>query len=128
MTGTAKVKVDTTEAIRELDELRQVNDITAQSVVNTARKGYQSLALLADLFGVAIPMWFNLMASAAFMAAETFTQLAAAETISGWMAAKAVVTYSLAAAMYFRAITLQNQATQIEQKLNTIVQLSNVWM
>ncbi len=128
MTPETDITVDTTEAQNELKQLQMTNDITAKSVIQTTKKGYQSLILLADLFGVAIPMWFNLMASAAFMAAETFTALAAAETLSGWLVAKSAVTLSLATAMYFRAITLQNQASIAEQKLNTIVQLSNVWM
>ena len=127
MTGTAKVTVDTKEAQSLLAQLKESSDITAVTVMSTVKKSYQSLRLLGDIFGIAIPFWFDLMAGAALMAGETFAELAAAESVSGWLTLKAGVTFTIALMMFYRAMTLQQQKTVIENKLNSIIQLGNMW-
>jgi hypothetical protein len=127
MTGTAKVDVDTGDAKRELDQLERHADLTAKTVIATTRKGYQSLVLLADIMGETIPMYVNLMASAAFMAAEMFAEIATAETASGYLIGKAAITFGLAAMLFYRGVMLQQQAGEIEDKLNSTYQLVNMW-
>lgn len=121
------IEVSTTEAQQELDQLQQHAEITAQSVISVTRKGYQSLVLMADLFGIAIPEWFNLLAMGALMAGEMFASLAAAETVTAVLAIKATVTFSIATMMFYRAMQLRTTQSQVESKLNTIVQLVNTW-
>lgn len=127
MTGTAKVEVDTIKAQQQLAQLKETADITATTVLQTTRKGYQSLVLLADIMGYAIPMWFNLMASAAIMAGEMFVELAAAEAASGWLVLKAGVTFSIALMMFYRATIIQQQKIEVENKLNSVLMLGNIW-
>lgn len=121
------IEVDTTPAQQELDQLQQHADITALSVISVTRKGYQSLALMADLFAIAIPEWFNLLAMGALMAGEMFAALAAAETVTGVLALKAVVTFSIATMMFYRAMQLRTAQSEVESKLNTMIQLINTW-
>lgn len=121
------VEVDTRDAQLELDQLRENADFTATSIMSITKKGYQSLRLLGDIFGIAIPMWFDLMATAAIMAGETFAELAAAETASGWLIAKAGVTFSISLMLFYRALTIQQQKTEVENKLNSILILGNLW-
>ena len=116
------------QAERDLEQLKQHALITEVSVMEVTKKGYQSLVLMADIFSIAIPTWFNLLASAAIMAGETFAALATAETMTGWLAAKAMVTFSIAAMMFYRAIQLEMQASRAEDKLNSILQLANTWI
>lgn len=72
-------------------------------------------------------MWFDLMATAAIMAGETFAELAAAETASVWLAAKASVTFSIALLMFYRAMAIKGQKTEVENRLNSVLQLGNMW-
>ena len=127
MSPEINLTIDGSEAERELEQLEQHAKFTAQTVVATTRKGYQSLVLLGDIMGYAIPMWFNLMAQAALMAGETFAELAAAETMTGWLAVKSALTFSIALMMFYRAAQLQQQKTEVENKLNSILQLGNLW-
>lgn len=127
MTEIDSISIDTTEAEESLKQLEAHADITAKTIMTTTQKGYNSLVLLADIFGQAIPLWFNLLAQAAFMAGTVFTELAAAETLSGWLAAKAVITFGIATMMFYRAMQLQTTKTEVENKLNSVLQLANIW-
>ena len=83
--------------------------------------------MLADIFGTVIPLWFNLLAQSALMAGEMFAEIAAAETLTGWLAWKAGLTFSIAMLMFYRASQLQKQAEQVENKLNSVLQLGTIW-
>ena len=113
------VDVDTSEAYQELEELKQTSDLTAAGVASTVRKSYESIVLLSDLFGIVIPMYYQLMASMLFMAGETFVELATAEAASGWLAAKSSVTFAIALMLLYRAETLRQTGERISNKLNT---------
>lgn len=118
-----KVTVDPTEGHEALDQLEKHAEITAKSVMEGVSKSYQTVILLADIMGVAIPEWFNIMAASAIMAGEMFAELAAAETVSGVLAAKAWITFGIATTMFFRAMYIQQQKSEIESKLNSTLML-----
>ena len=122
-----EVTVDTSEGDRALRQLRVHSDITAKAVMESVNKSYQTLVLVADIMGAAIPEWFNLMASAALMAGNMFASLAAAETISGVFAAKAIVTFSIASIMFIRAAQIQMQRAEVERRLNSTLQLLQLY-
>ncbi len=121
------VTIDTSEMIASLKQLEQHAAITAQTVLSTTKKGYQSLILLADIFGVALPMMFTLLIEATFMAGTVFAEFATAETLSGWFALKAGITFAISTMMFYRALQLQAQKSEVENKLNSIMQLGNIW-
>ena len=127
MTEIDSITVDTSEMEAALLQLEQHAAITGKTVTNVARKGYRTIALLADIIGRALPLWFSLMAEAAFMAATMFSELAAAETMTGWMAAKAMVTFSIAALMFYRGLEIQAQKSEVETDLNSIMHIANLW-
>lgn len=127
MSKKCEVDVDTTEADKALEQLQQHSEITARSVMATVNDSYQTLVLLADIMGVAIPEWFNLMAAATLMAGTMFAELAAAETATGFLAAKAVMTFSIATIMFYRAMQIRRQKTEVESKLNSTLMLLQTW-
>ena len=128
--GTATVKyidVDTGKADKALEQLQQHSEITKKSVMEVVSKSYQSLMLVADVMGIAIPEWFNIMASAVIMAGNMFVALATAESISGVMAAKAVVTFNIAALMFYRGMQINAARRETEGKLNSVLQLLHLY-
>jgi len=127
MTDPCKVTVDTSEGDKALAQLKQHADITAKSVMRTVRKSYSSMVLLADIMGMAIPEWFSMMSTAALMAGEMFTELAAAETVSGILTWKAGITFAMASIMFTRGMMMAKEKTIVEQKLNSTIQLLNMW-
>ena len=127
MTGTAKVTVDTTEAQEDLAQLEQQASVINAQVVRAVRRSYQSLALMLDIFGIAIPTVIQTLASAVFLAAETYMELAAAETITVVGAAKAILTFTMAGLLFYRALSLQEEGRQAENTLNSLIQLHGVW-
>ena len=127
MSEETRVTVDTSEADAELDQLRQHADMTAQAVMQGVQKGYTSLVLLADIMGIAIPEWFNLMAGAAMMTGQMFVELAAAETTTGILAIKAGATFAMAAMMFTRAMLIAQERTEVESRLNSVIMLLDRW-
>ena len=117
------VKVDTSEADKALEQLQQHSEITSKAVMQTVNKSYQSLILVADIMGIAIPEWFTLMSAAVIMAAQTFVTLATAESLTGFLAAKAVITFNIAALMFYRAMQILIARRDVESKLNSTLML-----
>ena len=124
-----EIGVDTEKATAMLRQLELHAEITAKTVMETTRKGYASLILLADIMGIAVPEWFNLMATSALMAGEMLITLATAETITGnpVLVAKTVITFSIATLIFIRAMQIQQQQSEIESKLNSTLQLLVLW-
>ena len=121
------IDIDTSEAEASLKQLEMHSAMTAKSVMKIVRKSYTSMILLADIMGVVIPEWFALMGTAAMMTAQALTDLAAAETVSVVMSWKATATFAMAAVMFQRAMTISMQQTEAESKLNSLVQLMELW-
>ena len=117
------IDVNTEEAEAALNQLEKHAEITGKSVMKTVNRSYQSMILLADIMGIAIPEWFNIMASAAIMAGEMFSTLAAAETVSVTLAWKAGITFSIATMMFFRAMQIQQQKSTVESSLHSTLML-----
>ena len=127
MTEIDDLTVDTTQAQRQLEELRQTSDLTAMAVMRNVRKGYESMILLSDLFNVMIPFYFQLLAQGAFMAGEMFVELGTAEAATGYLAAKSVITFSMAALLFYRAAVLKSTGEEAGDKINTLIQLGRTW-
>lgn len=121
------IGVDTSQAYEDLAQLEMQAAVVTASVVKSSRKGYESIALLLDIAGIAIPQTIQLFASAAFLAAETLVQLATAETITVVLAAKAIMTFTMAGILFSRAIFLRGEAMRQQQTLNSLIQLHGVW-
>ena len=122
-----KVTVDTTEADEQLDQLRVHASMVSKNVMMNVRKGYNSLVLMLDIMGETIPMAVNLAAQALFLAAEGFQTLAFAESMTVIGAAHAGLLFIMASMLFYRALTIQGEASVIENKLNSSIQLVNMW-
>ena len=117
------ITVDTTQAEKELEQLRLHSAMTERTVLDTTRKSYEILALSAELFGMAIPIWFSLMAEMAMLAGTMFQELAKAETVSGWLAAKAFVTFAISGMLFYRAMLILQRKSEAEAKLETVLMI-----
>jgi hypothetical protein len=130
MTVTVKyIDVDTTDAEAALDQLKEHTNLVSTTTLSLVRKSYTSLALLGDIMGIAIPQWFNLMFASAMMAAQTYREMATAELVGsgGALAWKAFLSYSASVIMFSQAMAILLMGTEADQKLNSILQLMNVW-
>ena len=121
-----KVKVDSSEAEEALKQLEDHTAMSANEIFMLTRKTYSTLALLGDILGYAIPQWINMMLSAAMMAVETYTALATAEFTTGNIV-KAVLSFSAATLLFGQALQIATMATQTDAKLNSVIQLLNMW-
>jgi len=128
MSVTSTVTVDTSAAELELKQLENHAKISAQTVLTVTRKGYESIAILADMAGQSIPVYYSVLIEAVFVAAQAFITLAKAETITVWGAAKAVLTFSVAAMMYRQAVALRMNQQQSEGQLSKLIHLANIWV
>ena len=121
-----EVKVDTKQAKEELIALNMQAEITSQNVMRDIRKSYSALTLFLDIFHVVLPESINLLAAGSLMAGQMFADLAAAETVSTIFAVKAALTFTAASLMFYRALMLQQQASEIEQSINSSIQFINL--
>ena len=117
------IGADTTEAQQDIAQLDMQMRITAATIARETRRGYESISLLLDIAGIVIPQTIQLFASAAFLAAETLTELAAAETITIALATKAILTFAMAGILFSRAVYLQGEAHKSQQTINSLIQL-----
>lgn len=126
MTGTAKVKVDTEEAQRELDSLKRSAMITAQIAIRTARRGYATLSLFARASGMVIGASLDMLVQSMFLYAEALTAQASAEGVLG--SPRALMLYGMATIMFYRAIVLQGQRNEIADAFDTMLTAANIWI
>ena len=119
----ANVDVDTIKAQEELAALVRQTELTAQGVMRTVNKGYQATILFLDLFDIVLPQSLALMATASMQAGQMFADLAAAETISGVLAAKAGLTLTAASIMFVRGMVLMQEKTEAENKIHSMLML-----
>jgi hypothetical protein len=121
------IDVDTTDAENALNQLKDHSQLISRETQGLIRKSYTSLALLGDLMGVAIPQWFNLMFASAMMAAQTYRSMGDADVATGVLAWKAFLSYSASVIMFSQAMAILIMGTEADQKLNSVLQLMNVW-
>ena len=127
MTKKCEVEVDTKKADEQLEQLRTHAKMVSKTVMRAVRKGYNSMLLMLDIFGQTIPMAVNLAAQAIFLTAEGIQNLAFAETVTVVGALHAGLLFVMASMLFYRALTLQSEASIIENKLNSSIQLVNMW-
>lgn len=121
------IGVDTSEAKQDLAQMEMHAAQVGASVQNTTRRAYNSLGLLLDIVGVAIPQTIQIFASAAFMAGEMLLELGSAETITGVMAVKALLTFTMAAVLFSRAAFLQGESIKVEHTINNLINTYSQW-
>jgi hypothetical protein len=123
-----ELTVDTTQAKRELQQLEHAARMTAATVLDVTKRGYQSITLMMQLLGQQVPMAVEMIAQAAFLVAETLITLASAEAITGIGVIKAGINLAMAYVLFNQAFAISAQAKEITQRANTAVQLMRVWI
>ncbi len=125
MTDIDELEVDTTHAEAQLRQLQAHAAMTEISILQTTKNLVRVMSLTANLFGFAIPMFFSLVAEASFLAAGMYTELAKAESLTVFLAFKALLTFAVAGALFYRALRAEQARSVAEQKLNTAIQLTD---
>jgi hypothetical protein len=111
------IDVDTTDADKSLKAIQQQAEITSQGIAKEMSRGYMMMNHALGVIGVVLPEMFNLMATSFLMFAHAYSDLAKAETLSGWMAFKAATTMMAATILFTRAMVIKQQQTDIEHRL-----------
>ncbi|OLS20345.1 MAG: hypothetical protein HeimC3_40840 [Candidatus Heimdallarchaeota archaeon LC_3] len=118
--------IDATEAKMEMAALEQHAAITLEGVMKTISTSYMAFSLFLDIFHTTLPMTLQLAATASLMIGSMFVDLATAQAaagITGVMAIKAGITLMAAAMMFNRAMILEQQASETEQSINSMIHL-----
>jgi hypothetical protein len=126
MTGPVEITVDTEEAQRELDSLKRGALITAQTVIRTVRRGYATISLFARASGQAIDLSLDMLVQSMFLYAEALTLQATAEGVLG--SPRALLLASMATLMFYRAIVLAGQKSEVTEALDTFLTAGNIWL
>ncbi len=121
------VTVDTEEAEQVLSELNAKIKSTSKFAVGEIRKAWDTLVVFSYITGDAIDQTYQLMAQAAFIAAETLVALATAETLTVWGAGKAALSFALAYATFLKAVQLRQKGSEVSHEINSIIMLGNLW-
>jgi hypothetical protein len=137
------VGVDTSEAEIALNRLDTHAKLTANTVISTVRTAYQSIMLVADIMGQAIPVYYGMVIESVLMAASTMTTVATAfETMAVAAAAappgaltpipyllmaKAILGFGMAGMMFSMALALATQQSEEASKLNSFIQLTSLY-
>lgn len=125
------ITVDTSEVEQRLQALQEHANITVGTVLDTTNKAFQTVALLGEIMGIAIPQWMVLMYSAIYLAAKEVYKLgvafAAGTAISPIMAVKSAIVFGIAAAMFYQAQRVRHAEKRIQSQLTASLQILNLW-
>lgn len=122
------VSVDTTEADEKLALLsKQAAEIAIQAT-RTVRKVWESITLVGIMTGQAIDAAFAMMVEATLMTAQTIITIASAEAMTVVGAAKAAVSFGIAASMFASAINLSYRRSEARVQVMAAFQLANMWL
>lgn len=122
------IGVETDHLYQELDMLDRAAVETGRRVLNAIHKGYETVVLFADIAGQTVSQSLHIAVEAGFMIANMMFTLAQAETITGLMAAKAVLTFTAASLMLMQSWQLASRAQQVDSKVNSVIQLVRLYM
>ena len=123
MTDCEGISLDTSQAEEELRALEAQAQITGEGIMRRLNKSYMALNLFLDIFHIALPQSIQLMAAGAMMAGQMLADLAAAEAATGILAFKVGLTFTMASMMFIRGMILQQQASEIEESINSTIHL-----
>ena len=123
----SSLTIDATEVNKELAHLQRTADLTARDIIDGTQKAFSTVVLTAEIFGMVIPRYLNLLASSVFMASRTFYALATAETMSVWLAVKAGLTFSIASLLFYQAVQISGQRDEAARQSAKIIQLISLY-
>lgn len=120
------VTVDISEGMRELASLQRSAEITAQTVLTVTRKSYATVSLFARAAGEAINVSLDMLIQSMFLYAEALTAQATAESLLG--SPRAILLFGMATLMFYRAIVLMGQRSEIDDAFDTMLTGMNIWI
>ena len=119
--------LDTSEFEASLEQLDRHAQITSQSVLKEVKRGYSSLMIMAEIFGIAIPQLYHTLYAATIMMATTMQTLATAESFTGVLVAKAAITFTIAGMLFLQAMDIQYAQERAKSQLSNILILIDTW-
>ena len=123
--------IDTSEAMAALEQLEAHGKMTAAEVMHTTHKVYTSLTLMAEMVGMVVPQWIDMMFGAVFMMAQTMhtvgEALITAGTVNPLFAVQATFAFLSASLMFAQAFSLMGQKREADQQMGRMMSLLNTW-
>lgn len=121
------IGLDPAQFDAELDRIDKKIVQTSQKITNIARRGFDTIIILSTVAGKAIDQSYQLMAQAAFVAAETVLQIAAASSITVVGAINAALGIAAAGALFIQATRIGEQNAKAQQETQAIITVANMW-
>lgn len=119
------IEVDTTKAQAQLEAIDRATQLTAQTVLSVSRKSFATLSILLGAFGAGIDASLNALVDSAFLFAESFLLFAQAKTFLG--SPRAVLLFLTASILFYQAIALRGQQSEITKGLDVFTQVGMMW-
>lgn len=128
MSSTAiSIGLDPAQFDAELDRIDKKMIQTGQKITNIARRGFDTIIILSTVAGKAIDQSYQLMAQAAFVAAETVLEIAAASSITVVGVINASLGIAAAGALFLQATRIGEQKAKAQQDVQAIITVANMW-
>ena len=127
MSEDINIRLNTTQLDQDIAEVDKKLVQVSQRVTNVARKGFNTIVILGQITGKAVDQSYQLMAQAAFVAAETVMQIAAAESVTVVGLINAGLGLTAAAAIFHQALKLKLEGGKASVEIQGIISLANEW-
>lgn len=121
------IGLDTEKLDQDIDETNRKTAQLAQRITSLVRRGFDTVVILGEVTGQAISQSSQLLAQAAFIAAETVLQIAAAGTITVVGAINAGIGLTVAAGLFAQSAKISQTGEQASVEIQGIIALANTW-
>ena len=117
---------DTSQADKELDQLQRTAQMTAASVARAVRRSYATLSLFVRSANIAIDASLDLLIQSMFLFSEALATQATAEGFLG--SPRALVLFGFSTMMFYRAVMLQGERSDIADAFDNVLTGFNIWI
>lgn len=125
--GNIHIGLNTEKLDRDIETTERKLQKLTQKVTNVARKGFNTVVVLGEMTGMAIDQSYQLMAQAAFIAAETVAEIAAAESLTIVGAINAGLALSAASLLMIQGVRINNARSNATVQIQGLISLANEW-
>ena len=122
-----ELTVDSTEAKAEIANVERDWAATSRRVLSGAQKAYDTLRLFSSMAGNTIDATYQLMAEAAFIAAQTAISIATAQSFSPFTVVQAGLGFIAAGALFAKALEIRAKGEEAGQDLDKTILFANLF-
>ena len=117
---------DTSEADKELEQLQRTAQMVAASVIRATRRSYATLSLFVRSANIAIDTSLDLLIQSMLLFSEAIATQATAESFLG--SPRALVLFGMSTMMFYRAMALRGESSEISDAFDNILTGINIWL